>query len=334
MSGMDRQRRGEAAGRGVTDAELLEYVDGIATPATAGRVIRAALHDATVRDRLSRLQRLDALATLTETEGEPELGRDAGRLGDTMRRLVREIAAETVAVAEVTAAEAAAAEATAHPLMADLQELLAPARPGARGAGGGLWHVARGAAAEAREIWETLSEGVTRALVVGRHALSLPCFAPAAAASAGGDLSLRRETVTTADGVRIEFQQLPTAGLSRLRVLVDASLLASEIRELGYNVAFLTLEDSGNTPLSGRSVGGGDTAAVSPPDRHILVVALNGDGRGFTDFQAGNSASVVAGNVLPAAQGVCRLTGITLSRIESKSAASAAGGSESVTATS
>lgn len=284
----------------MTDGDLLDFLDGLADRATARRIVTAALRDSSIRRRLNALRELDRAAlAYSDAVETAETAAAEQRLGEAMRQSVRDLLAATTSAAPISS--------PAAPLMSELKPLL-NANSGARAAGGGLWKVAARYGDAVKEFWDTVCGASSRALVTGRHPLSLPCLAPAAAASAA-DLQLRRETVTTADGVRIEFQQLPGSGPSRLRVFVDASLIAQELHDLGYNVAFLTLEDGGGSGTAAPA------APSAPPDRHILVIALNGEGRGFTDFIVGNAAAAAAPSVLPAPRGICRLMGVTLSHV-------------------
>ncbi|MBC8103790.1 MAG: hypothetical protein H7Z41_14540 [Cytophagales bacterium] len=299
----------------ITDEQITAYLNGIGGPDTERRVLAAALQYPSVRRRMEAHRLLDRLVTdsggAQDAVQTPETVDRPSRLGEAMRRAV-----ETMCQESAPPAEAASAALVHRSLLAELESLL---QTTGKRTGGGLWNLP--SPESVRELWESLAQPVTRALIAGRHALALPCLAPAAAASAAS-LQMRRETVTTADGVRIEFQQLPGGGSNRLRVVVDASGLSQEVRDLGYNVAFLTLEDNSAsmTPQSPELEAGTlmeSAEAVltdSPPDRHILVIVLNAEARGFTDFTVGSSSLAVSG-VMPAPRGVCRLTGITLSRV-------------------
>jgi hypothetical protein len=293
-----------AGGLRVSDSDLVEFLDGVSDEATDRRLVTAALADVHVRHRLSALIALDRRASDNVAAAGHEAGAAAeSRLGEAMRRAIFDVAAET-------AGEVRREPEIERSAVSVLRHLLFPEAPGER-ASGGLLPVAaaRGAASVAESLHGFLEAAgalATRILITGRHTLALPCLAPAAAATAA-DLQMRRETITTGDGVRIEFQQLP-GGLARLRVFVDASQIGQEVEESGYNVAFLTLEDSGSAAgLQGE-------ARSVPADRHILVVSLNAQGRGFTDFVVGAAAEAGA-TPLPAPHGLCRLTGVTLSHI-------------------
>ena len=127
--------------------------------------------------------------------------------------------------------------------------------------------------------------------------------------------------MTTPEGVRIEFQQLPGEAAPRLRLIVDASQLLAQVPQPAFNTAFVRLEeerDDGGTKL---------------PDRHILVVALNAAGRGFTDFVLGPSQEGVDAEgapdqddpfVLPAPHVGFRLAGATLAHLPTAPASEAA----------
>ncbi|MBC7809446.1 MAG: hypothetical protein H7145_25205 [Akkermansiaceae bacterium] len=96
--------------------------------------------------------------------------------------------------------------------------------------------------------------------------LTLPCLAPAVAASESWASSLMAsQTVTTVEGVRIEFQQLPPVSPDRgaaslLRIVVDASVLGGGQQ---YTMASVTIAE-------------GDS-------RLPFAVALNPDARGMLD---------------------------------------------------
>jgi|GEM_PF-2878426 hypothetical protein len=141
-----------------------------------------------------------------------------------------------------------------------------------------------------------------QSLLLGHHDISLPAFA-AATASPGEELTLPKQSFTTAEGVRIEFHQLPDED-RRVRAVVDASALP-DLAARRYNAAFLVLEELTN----GR-----------PSDRHVVVVALNNQGRGMTDVRIGGEIS----GALPAPEGVYSLVGVTLSCVTDAAAARAA----------
>ncbi|MBC8137309.1 MAG: hypothetical protein H8F28_15625 [Fibrella sp.] len=106
-----------------------------------------------------------------------------------------------------------------------------------------------------------------RILNVIETVLNLPCFAPAIAASDPfGAANLVSQAVMTAESVRIEFQQLPSASpdnelSSLVRIIVDASALS---QEGDYSSAAVTLAE-------------GDKS-LSP-----LLVPLNAQARGLLD---------------------------------------------------
>jgi hypothetical protein len=138
-----------------------------------------------------------------------------------------------------------------------------------------------------------------RVLTVGRELITLPCLAPAMAAPGPLDfLTVQSQSVTTGEGVRIEFQQLPPVGWEmttkpHLRIVVDASALEEPFGgETGYNTAFVTLEEGNPAPTL--------------PDLHTLVIPLNAQGLGFTDA-----------NALPPPKAACRLVAVTLSHVVS-----------------
>jgi hypothetical protein len=145
-------------------------------------------------------------------------------------------------------------------------------------------------------FFDTLAAQFSRTFQMGRQLLTLPCFAPVMAADAPA-LQLLRQTIQTGEGVRIEFQQLP-GGPQRLRVLVDASQLDAPTDDASYNVAYLTLEE-------------GSESTGQAAHRHVLIVPLNRQTRGFSDFVVGSSGS----NGLPAPTGSCRFVSATLSRL-------------------
>jgi hypothetical protein len=124
---------------------------------------------------------------------------------------------------------------------------------------------------------------VRRTLDVLRQSVSLPCLAPASASSVG-ETRIRRD-IFLSEGVRIELQQLPGDG-TRLRVFADASGVA------GGFVA----QDA-------------DTIALELDGIGMLLIALNPEGRGFTDFQIGADEADI-----PAPRRAVALTGISLMR--------------------
>lgn len=251
--------------RGPTNAEIAAYLAGFAGRETTRRVLSSALTNAKTRSTLEALSRherdFDATpAALPSRQADPAFAARAAKSRAALEAATAEVAAEIAA--SLPSAEVAVS--VADPLVA---------------------------------AWSSLSEVVERVLRVGRQILTLPCLAPAAAASAP-DLEIRRETVHTGEGVRIEFQQLPGAPPYRLRAVVDASPVTRDadgpVVTGPYNTASLALEDSG----------AGEGAASR---RHILVIPLNAEGRGYSDFVVGDV------NGLPSPVGVCRLVSATLS---------------------
>lgn len=247
----------------IRNEKIAAFMEEDVDAATAREVLAAAISDSAVRDRIGLLRAAEALV-------DPNTPIPAARRDRVRARML--LAARAVA------------EASAQ----DYQTAPVPR-------GGGLWQVAA-------EAWEALSSmlaEVSRPLTIGSHVLRLPCLASAAAAPSPS-LVMRREAYTTADGVHIEFQQLPGEA-SRLRLLVDASALDAAAFPTSYNAAFVTLEE--HNPDS--------------PSRHILVVSLNSDGRGYTDFTLayGTGAETADPYTLPAPRGACRLAGATLARL-------------------
>ena len=122
---------------------------------------------------------------------------------------------------------------------------------------------------------------LARILTVLDGLLTLPVFAPAfAAPDSFGDFSLRTQTLTTAEGVRVEFHQFPSDSGPQptLRVIVDASVLGASHRS-----AVVTI--SGQDEPS-----------------FLLIVVLNPGGSGFTDVTD-----------LPPSRSARWLSGVTLS---------------------
>ncbi len=298
----------------VTGEEIAAFVSGQEnepaqeTDARARRVLAAALSDSVVRERLLWLRSVRAD---WETEA-------------------RSAEAEEATAAPIEA-EAQRAEATR---LSALQERLSAATLQSAGldqipektAASGLWNVwktgggrwATGATESMRGLVEAVGQAGqgARALTLGgqRTTLSLPCLAPAHAAPAIEIASpMHQDAITTADGVRITFQQSPGSG-NRMRVLVDASHLTPASGMDGesrpaYNVAFLTLME-------------GDETESGPPShsRHLLVVTLNERGKGYSDFSitAGDllTGEVDAQKCFPAPHaGGCRLVAATLSQM-------------------
>ena len=261
----------------VSPSDIAAYRAGVADRSTALRVVAAALFNPGVRARVARVREEAGgyAADLPDTTDDAAAA--APRL-DTLRRAMGQ-AAQSVA---------------------EENEGLEALRAAHAARGGGIWRIA----AEAWAGLRRATDHASRSLATGMQSLSLPCLAPAAA-DPGASLELRRETVTTPEGVRIEFQQLPSVTPSRLRLLVDASVLAGVDPDTPpYDAAFVVLEE----------------ASGSGTDRHILVVALNEQGRGFTDFVTGHNGDAAAASgpaaasVLPSPRGVYRLTGATLTR--------------------
>ena len=182
-----------------------------------------------------------------------------------------------------------------------------------RNAGGGRY-VTRTAQSLGDALQSAIGAAQAAHTLILAHApvLRLPCLAPALAAdlpSYDAFAPVQKEIITTGDGVRIEFQQLPGSG-NRLRVLVDTSRLpapTSEDAERAYNVAFLTLTEGDSAPAA--------TTTASHGERHILVVSLNTKGVGFADFAVSSlPIGDAAPNKLPAPRnGGCRLVSATLS---------------------
>lgn len=294
----------------VTPSEIAEFVSGISAEGMAKnentllgrRVLAAALREPDVQEKLLFLRDVEvewASQMTAPEEITPDAAAHLAALQESLRRVTQTVAgfsgAENESADSRPLADAAVQEAA----------LL-------RESGGGRWITE--AAQSVRDALETVLQKVrvVQPLVLGRpHALRLPCFAPALAASApAGAGTVRKETITTADGVRIEFQQLP-GNTNRLRVFVDTSLLpppnaaAADSVSAVYNVAFLTLmEGAENTP---------------DMNRHVLVVALNERGIGFADFAVSsgggdNAQSSRNKNALPAPRtGGCNLVSATLS---------------------
>lgn len=253
------QKRGTAD---LTTDQIAAFVADTADPVTARRVAAAAVTDQTVRERIEALRAVDALPDESVSVSEEEFAR-------LRTRLLR--------VAQAVTGEVE----TARHLAAMTQS-----------GGGGLWCLPA-------PVWETLTDAVAvaaRALITGSHPICLPCLAPASAAPAAS-LVMRRESVITADGVRIEFQQLP-GETARLRLIVDASGFSGDTPVSSFNTAFVRLKEE--DPES--------------PSRHILVVSLNGEGRGFTDFSLGygTGAQTRSPQVLPVPRAVCNFTGASL----------------------
>lgn len=285
----------------ITDEEIMLYVEGLAAPSQARRVVAGALADT---DIAARLHLLHAIAEQESSSGVAtylaRFPRRADALKQEMFRIVREEVAtqtETAAtLATVTAKTEPAAEVLESPLSAVLRQ-----------GGGAVWRATNDVIAHL-DGW--LERQTTRTLAIAREVLTMPELAPATASSLPG-LSLHRQAILTADNVRIEFQQLP-GPVSRLRLLVDASDIAPMSLVATppvYKTAFVTLEER---------VG-------EAHDRHVLVVLLSNDGKGFTDFSlaATNGRATTTINAvapsqsLPPARGGCQLVGVRLSQEQS-----------------
>jgi hypothetical protein len=286
----------------VSSAEIAAFVEGTADRDTARRVLASAISDPDVRQQVELLRTIDEdfeNEIAIPGEAPADFAARAEELRAKMQNAVQQIWDETE--------QGRQQQRTFDAIMAE-------------GNGG----VIANATDALLAFWNRTQEAIQQSLTLGRHALTLPCLAPANAASPPA-LSVARQSVT-AEGVRIEFQQLPGTP-ARLRVVVDASALHSEkdfhkqtntattktkatettnysskgetnANQIGYNVAYLTLED-------------GDSAR---PDRHILVVSLNTEGRGFTDYVVGGSGT----RALPATQTLCSLVSATLSHLDRK----------------
>lgn len=301
----------------VTNDEIAEFVEGIADRITVQRVLIAALADPQIRARIELLRRLDsageALTTSvipadTDSIGEDRLSSLQTTLKESTASYIASSAAPALNLSSVLAASVVREQ--ANQLLRQTQR------------GGVLPRIADEIREGLSAQWDKTVEGM-RSLFVGRsETLTLPCLAPGTAAYAA-DLQVHRQTVAIAEGVRIEFQQLPASALNRLRVVVDASALMTETHlPEPYNVAFLTLEE-------GRG-GSGPAEQVNLPDRHILVISLNGEGRGYVDLTIGGGSiasasgpsaasrardmTTPAADLLPAPRSAYSLIGATLSR--------------------
>lgn len=314
----------------LTNDDLALFAEGLAGDETSLRVTGAVLVEPAVCARLDLLRILDDAEAAWQEGETAALSGGAGdaaaldfharaealreRMAQITRFVAQEEAPESDAEAAVEGTLAAAYDASPERFAARFAALVR-GQAGSGGSGGGLWRVAA-QALEAAIAGLTQSNGggySTRALATGRQPLTLPCLAPAAAAPAA-DMTLRRQKVTTPDGVLIEFQQLPVSP-HRLRLLIDASLLAEDFDTLGYNAAFVTLEETLPRDETASAAEESEELPLTypPPDRHVLIVKLNRQGRGFTDFLiAADSGSP---SVLPAPRGGCHLVGATLSRL-------------------
>lgn len=257
----------------VTNADIAAFVEGAASKAARQRVLAAALVDADVRRRIALLQAAEADA---ETDMAAEVTPGVERLTAFVLDSIHEM--------QDTRMQLRQAFAEWHK-------------------GGGLWSVSEDVHTV---VQDTLRTATDKALSLGqRIPLGLPCFAPASASPMHNSLDVIKQVVPTRDGVRVEFHQLPGTP-PRFRVLVDASehhpgedeiplIQTTEDSDFGYNVAYLTLEDSEGEKT----------------DRHVLIVALNGQGRGFTEFSLGGEGIYA----MPQPKGQCRLIGISLSQV-------------------
>lgn len=265
----------------ITNDDIAAYATDSASPQAARRVAAGAVFYPSVRARVSLLRELsEGYAAASSGDNEPAI-----QAAQLQRFQMRALAAATTVPYQAASAVPPGG-----------RDLLGVLQAAAAQGGGGLWRLADEALSALTNALAT-TPLASRALVTGTSTLSLPCLAPALAAAAP-DPDLRRESVTTADGVRIEFQQLPGA-LARVRLLVDASSLNDTP---AYDAALVTLEEQ---------PGGSARAAA----RHILVVALNEQGRGFTDFVVGSSPNNDAAHNFPAPGGAYRLTAATLTRL-------------------
>ena len=110
-------------------------------------------------------------------------------------------------------------------------------------------------------------------LTMVRQALTLPCLSPAFAAPVASAFQRTApQRIDTAEGVRIEFHQLPGTTPQRLRVFVDASRLApNPAASPAFDTAHLTLEEA-------------TASAPAGPRSQVLAVSLNAEGKGMRDF--------------------------------------------------
>jgi hypothetical protein len=228
----------------ITNIEILDYAEGVASEETSRRVVAAALLSTHVAEKLEV-----AYSPVTE-EPDIETMLFAQRTRSSLLSLAHK--QERGRESDNTRAEVFGIKS------------------------GGLFR--RG-----KELQAQIQDWSEEVLQVGRQLLTLPCLAPATA-SATIEHTLRRESITTPEGIRIEFQQLPGM-YAKLRLVLDASVWA----ERAYSKGFVTLEEG--------------------EDRHILVVSLNPQGRGFTDFVIGENE----GDLPPARRGL-HVVSISLAR--------------------
>ena len=215
----------------ITNTEIVDYALGEASEETARRVVVSALLDTHVAEKLKVAYSVSDAKESQETSEESK--------------------------AEKNIVEAVALKTRSQILSLMHQKPTEISREDVFGrSGGGFFR-------QGTEFQMRIRAWSDEVLEVGRQLLTLPCLAPAMAA-ATTEHTLRRESVTTPEGVRVEFQQLPGA-VARLRLVLDASIW----QERGYVRGFVTLEEG--------------------EDRHILMVILNAQGRGFTDFVMGES---------------------------------------------
>ncbi len=259
----------------VTNSEIAAFVEGVADKPTRRRVLAASMVDVRIRQRISLLEASDA---------DP---------------LIEDLPDQLTPDVERTTAFVENAIGVLHQTQLQVWKAFTE-----RHKGGGLWAVSEDVRGVIRETLHTVTD--TTLAIGSRIALDLPCFAPASASPVYNSLDVLKQVISTRDGVRLEFHQLPGAP-ERFRVLVDASghqptqgknpsaIGTTQGDDFGYNIAYLTLEDS-----EGETV-----------DRHVLIVALNGQGRGFTEFSLGGEGIYA----MPLPKGQCRLAGVSLSQV-------------------
>jgi hypothetical protein len=287
----------------VTNDEIAAYAEGVADRETAQRVLAASLASPSVRARLTLLRQLDKTITDTPRTAMQKADMSAERLAKLQASLVKSALAQMPKAPVATETPA-----TAENL--SLRERAVRLLRETAGRGGGLWGVAAETAQGVVSEVERAGQAALSLLSGRREMLTLPCLAPGAAGYPA-DLQVLRQTLAIGDGVRIEFQQLPSPSVNRLRVLVDASTLTAENPSFTpYNVAYLTLEE-GRGDRSGMAGG-------SLPDRHVLVISLNPQGRGYVDFTVDGAAHAVAPTAdnIPSPRSAYSLISATLSRTE------------------
>ena len=307
---------GLAADDAVTDEEIAAFAAGDMSAVTEDtpadeterfalprRVLLAALKQSKVREKLVLLRECEADWQPLQSALPSPLPAQEAALRKSLRR-----AAHKAGFGDTWSEAENADETTAELDVPNAAQEAAALR----NAGGGRW-VTNAAQSTLAALQSVQNAVQSVPLLLGReHILRLPCFAPALAADApsyDAFADSRKEVITTGDGVRIEFQQLPGSG-NRLRVLVDTTLLPAPPDEskprVSYNVAFLTLTEGEAAPVSAGNA-----------DRHILVVSLNERGVGFADFAVSSASSAnpeAAPKTLPAPRtGNCRLVSATLS---------------------